>query len=477
VAVVLAAGFARRFGGTKVLASLDGRPLLEHVIDALRAGGVERIVVVLGEAAAEIESAVRWPPGTERVRNDRPADGLASSLRVGVEAAVTGTDPDAILIALGDQPRVSPDVIRALLDAPDETGRPVVVPRYEDGANPNPVLLRREAFRLVDEASGERGLGPVLASHPEWLCEIPAPGVNRDVDTPADLAELASTERVADDRTRAAWRLEAAWAARIQADHEQVDRVREVPDGEDFYASVPRLFVADPRRVGDRTLDAILALARPDETWLDVGAGAGRYALPIALRVREVVAIEPSPAMIAALRAAMIEYEVPNIRTVEALWPPDDLEGFAADVGLAAHVTYDIEGIGPFLDAFEASCRRQCVALLMDRTPASIAAPFWPLVHGEERVALPALDSFVDLLVARGRGPQVRRIAQGRRTWESRDQLAMVLRRQLWVEPDGPKDRRAMALLDASLVQVDGGVALRDARPLEAGLVTWTPGS
>ncbi len=121
------------------------------------------------------------------------------------------------------------------------------------------------------------------------------------------------------DRTAA----EAAWGARVRAHHEQSARVRETPEGGDFYAPVSRLFVADPHRTDDEVLDHLLPLARPNDTWLDIGAGAGRYALPLALRVREVVALDPSPGMLAALREQAAEHRIANVRAVEGRWPAD----------------------------------------------------------------------------------------------------------------------------------------------------------
>ena len=83
--------------------------------------------------------------------------------------------------------------------------------------------------------------------------------------------------------TATAAELEAAWAERVRANRDQVERIREVPD-RDFYAPVSSLFVADPRRTGrGGPRRAAPRLARPDERWLDIGAGAGRYALPLAL--------------------------------------------------------------------------------------------------------------------------------------------------------------------------------------------------
>ncbi len=207
------------------------------------------------------------------------------------------------------------------------------------------------------------------------------------------------------DRPAGARMLEDAWATRVRANREQAERVREVPSG-DFYAPVSALFVADPRRTGEPTLEALRSMARPDETWLDIGAGAGRYALPLALQVRRLIAVEPSPGMRRALRTGIAEHGIANIRVIAGAWPTAlDLLGRspAADVSLIAHVGYDIEEIGPFLDAMETATRDRCVAVLTDRSPASVADPFWPVVHGESRVPLPALPELLEALHARGR--------------------------------------------------------------------------
>ena len=174
----------------------------------------------------------------------------------------------------------------ALRRAEVRGGVAFVVPRYVGGGGGNPVLVLRAGWPLVAEASGDRGLGPILAAHPELVAEVELGGSNPDVDTRADLAELA-------------------WADRVRRNRDQVDRHREVPDGPDFYGPVTSLFRADPRRTDEPVLEALLALARPDAIWLDIGAGAGRYALPLALHVREVVAIEPSDGM----RAALVELD------------------------------------------------------------------------------------------------------------------------------------------------------------------------
>jgi SAM-dependent methyltransferase len=270
----------------------------------------------------------------------------------------------------------------------------------------------------------------------------------------------------------------AAWAERVRANRDQVERVREVPDGPDFYAPVTALFRADPERTNDPILDRLLALAGPAETWLDIGCGAGRYALPIARRVREVVALDPSAAMLAALHEQQAAFGVANIRAVEGRWPPDTALAATlgrppfADVALIAHVGYDVEDIESFVDAMERAAHT-CVAVLMDRQPASVADPFWPPVHGEERVPLPALPQFLDVLHERGVKPMVERHDREPRTFATLEELAGALRRQLWIADGGEKERRFHAALGDLVVERDGGLQVRDQAPSVVGLVTW----
>jgi molybdenum cofactor cytidylyltransferase len=189
VAIVLAAGASTRFGSPKLLAHLDGRPLLQHTLDAVAAAGLAGTVVVLGDGAADVEAAIGWR-GERRVVNPRPIDGLSSSLRVGLDAAAEDPAVDAVIVALGDQPAVSPAVIRAVVDAAEASSSPIVRPRYAADGAPNPVLVRRAAWALVAGLEGDRGLGPLLAAHGELVTEVPVDGANPDVDTVADLSRL-----------------------------------------------------------------------------------------------------------------------------------------------------------------------------------------------------------------------------------------------------------------------------------------------
>lgn len=188
-AIVLAAGASSRFGSPKLLAALRGRPVLQHTLDAVAAAGLADTVVVLGERREAIEAAVTWH-GERRVTNERPQDGLSSSVRVGLDAAAEDPAVDAVLIVLGDQPAIDPGAIRAVLAASEGRDEPFVRARYAADGAPNPVLVRRAAWAMTAGLSGDRGLGPLLAERPDLVLAVDVPGANPDVDTPADLAAL-----------------------------------------------------------------------------------------------------------------------------------------------------------------------------------------------------------------------------------------------------------------------------------------------
>jgi CTP:molybdopterin cytidylyltransferase MocA len=191
-AVVLAAGAGSRFGGGKLLAAIRGRPILAHVVNAARAAGLEPIVVVVpptGELDALDLGSVR------RVVNPNPAEGLSSSVRIGLRSLEPDGDVDGVVILPGDQPLVRPDVIRRLLDAAGaHPTTPFVAARYAADDAPNPIHARRSTWRLADELAGDRGFGPLLAAHPELVAWVAVGGANPDIDTRADLERLAATE-------------------------------------------------------------------------------------------------------------------------------------------------------------------------------------------------------------------------------------------------------------------------------------------
>jgi SAM-dependent methyltransferase len=265
----------------------------------------------------------------------------------------------------------------------------------------------------------------------------------------------------------------AAWAARVRANREQVEQYREEMPRADHYAPLAEHFRRDPRHTDDPVVEALAALARPEDTWLDIGAGGGRYALPLALRVREVLALDASPRMLEVLRESMAAHGIANVRPIEARWPLPDPP--RADVALITHVGYDIEAIGPFLDAMEAAATRLCVAALFLQRPTWAADALWPAVHGVARAPLPALPEFLALQLARRRPFALRLIDTPPPSYASFEQALTFARVQTWVRPGSAKDQRLQAILRERLQERDGRWAFRWA-PMRLGIVTWAPG-
>ncbi len=200
VGLVLAAGTGSRFGGGKMRARLDGRPVVAHVLEAARGAGLHRLVLVLGrDATAVCEAILAASPADLAdvlvVVNPDPERGLASSLRLGLAAATAGPPPHGVLVLLGDQPRVRPDVIAAVLAAAAPPDALAVVAAHADDQAPNPVLVLPAAAALVDELHGDRGFAALLAERPDRVVSVPVAGANPDIDTFADLAAIEGSPR------------------------------------------------------------------------------------------------------------------------------------------------------------------------------------------------------------------------------------------------------------------------------------------
>jgi molybdenum cofactor cytidylyltransferase len=150
--IVLAAGAGRRFGGPKQLAPLDGRPLLQHVVDA----APDPLTVVLGAHADQVRAAVDFD-GVDVVICKDWQEGQAASLRAGVEAV---GPVDAAVVLLGDMPFVTPQVIAGAVD--HMSGRWDAVRTLYSGAPGHPVVLGRRVLDAVGDLRGDLGARDLL---------------------------------------------------------------------------------------------------------------------------------------------------------------------------------------------------------------------------------------------------------------------------------------------------------------------------
>src|SRR5512133_3851154 len=177
--VLLAAGGARRFGSQKLVAPLDGVPLVRHAALAL-GRSTDTLVIVIGHEAHAVRDALADVDGSI-VENPDWSQGLSSSLRCGI--AALGPDVDAIVVALGDQPRIDPLVVRSLVDCWRASAMPIVSARYR-GQRGHPVLFDRTVFPRLNALRGDVGARTMFEQSPEQIAYVDVDDVVPvDVDT------------------------------------------------------------------------------------------------------------------------------------------------------------------------------------------------------------------------------------------------------------------------------------------------------
>ena len=178
--VVLAAGTGSRFGGTKQIAVVDAKPLAQHAIDTLSHAGVDEIVVVTGHDAVHVAAALTLPASARIVYNPAFKDGQATSLAAALHALDDQSEGAVVLMA--DQPGVTADVVRSLMQRFLATRKQVVRASYRDG--PGPSLLSREIYGEAGHLTGDVGARELIASHPDWVEEVQV-----DASAPVDIDE------------------------------------------------------------------------------------------------------------------------------------------------------------------------------------------------------------------------------------------------------------------------------------------------
>ena len=188
-AVILAAGGSRRLGRPKQLEPWGDTNLLGHVVARTSEFPVEEVWVVVGYESDRILAETDL--GTAGVvENPEWEEGIASSIRVGLDALTRLSRCDQALIVIGDQPAVPVEVVDALLASHAGSDKPVSVPKYRYTSG-NPVLVDRLLWPRLMSLEGDDGAGRLWQAHPEWVNEVwfsdLAP---RDVDTETDVAEM-----------------------------------------------------------------------------------------------------------------------------------------------------------------------------------------------------------------------------------------------------------------------------------------------
>ena len=185
--IVLAAGSSSRMGSPKQLLDYGGKPLLRHAVDVALAsvcGSVSRnVIVVLGARAPELRPALAGAPVTI-LENPRWEEGMGTSIQTGVERA-QAEGLDGVILALADQPLVTPEILDRLVRTHIDSGQAIVAAQYA-GTVGVPVFFSREFFPNLLALKPAQGCKGVILSHAGSAIHLDCPEAEMDIDTPQD---------------------------------------------------------------------------------------------------------------------------------------------------------------------------------------------------------------------------------------------------------------------------------------------------
>ena len=188
-AVVLAAGGSRRLGRSKQLEPWGDTNLLGHVVTRTFLFPVDEVWVILGHDADQVLAETDLGDAFV-VENLEWEEGIASSLRVGLDALNRLSRCDRALVVIGDQPDIPVEMVEELLDTHAKGDKPVTVPKFRYSWG-NPVVVDRSLWPRLMSLEGDEGARRLWQAHPEWVNEVWFSGAApRDVDTEADVSDL-----------------------------------------------------------------------------------------------------------------------------------------------------------------------------------------------------------------------------------------------------------------------------------------------
>lgn len=268
-----------------------------------------------------------------------------------------------------------------------------------------------------------------------------------------------------------------AYAARIDAVNAQQARVHGQQAPHDPWGAAAAIFRFDPHRTLDANLEAIALFVQPEETLIDVGGGAGRLSLPLALRCRETINIEPSPGMKAVFESLAAEAGITRASVVQAHWL--EAEGIEGDVVVCADVTYFVRDIVPFITKLQAAARHRVILTVWSVPPPNRRAPLYRLLYGEAQEWAPGYRELLAVLWDMDILPDVR-VLPNPPWWdtempETYDQAVVLALQSRWLAPQDEQRMRHLVETHFQTLFVSDNGGLRplwraDAREL---LITW----
>jgi SAM-dependent methyltransferase len=196
------------------------------------------------------------------------------------------------------------------------------------------------------------------------------------------------------------------YAGLIDAVDSQRDRLQGPPLEDRWGGIIAKRFRADPKREMEDNFEVMAAFVRPGDVFVDVGGGAGRLSLPMALRCKQVINVEPSLGMGQEFQALAQEFGIDNADFIESGWL--ESEGVQGDVVHAANVTYFVRDIGRFAEKLDAAAQRRVIIGMWSIPNPMHNAKLFKMVYGEEQAVVPGHSQFLPALWELGILPDVR---------------------------------------------------------------------
>lgn len=193
--IVLAAGMSRRLGRSKQLLEVGGKPLVRHVAERCLQSRLDGVWVVVGHEAEAVRNALAGLD-VRIVVNLAYESGQAGSLVTGLDAAADGAD--AVVVALGDQPFIEPEVIDRVIDARRNRRARIAMASY-GGDRSHPVLFGHELFSELREIRGDQGAREIIRRHRDEVVLVDGASDRIPLDVDTEEAYALLLERYAAD--------------------------------------------------------------------------------------------------------------------------------------------------------------------------------------------------------------------------------------------------------------------------------------
>lgn len=265
------------------------------------------------------------------------------------------------------------------------------------------------------------------------------------------------------------------WKNKVLAQDAQSERARRGRTLSDTWVGRSKGYVEDPHRDGDPLVHRLLRHVTHDMTVLDIGAGAGRYSLPIALHCLGLTAVEPSAAMAKEFLQTARKSDVKNVSVIREAW--DKAIAPRADVVLTVHTIGAVaEAMGFIRKANENAAGKVIVVMDVD-SPDSISARIWEQVYREPRCRLPDMRDLLDLLLEMGIVADVE-VIPGRTTkaWDTFDEALQEFAHALFINGDVDLRKRLGEVLWSEVEEKYGQVHIAIEPPQKIAIISWKSG-